>query len=232
MIQLIDDLLQGQVNSETISALITIGISLVILYLLYRVARFLFIKIKERKYQKKLATSGIRDIDRMDGLQFEEYLKALFQELGYKAQKTKGSNDFGADIVLTNSKQKVVVQAKRYKYKSNVGVDAIQQVYTAIPFYNAHTAWVLTNSFYTKNAQKLAQAVGVTLLDRYKLIEFINKVNPEVTPEKIKKTVKPEERECPSCDGKLVVRYNNKNGNSFMGCTNYPACQHTEQVAK
>lgn len=65
---------------------------------------------------KRMARSGIRFIDKMDGRQFEVYLKALFRELGYSPMVTKQSNDFGADLVL-KGKNRIVIQAKRYGMK-------------------------------------------------------------------------------------------------------------------
>ena len=39
--------------------------------------------------------------------------------------------------------------------------------------YNATEAWVITNSYYTKQAQKLAESNDVYLIDRDELIEII-----------------------------------------------------------
>lgn len=201
------------------------------LFVLYHLARTIYNKNEEAKFHKKISQSGIRDIDKMDGLQFEVYLKTLFKELGYKTKVTKGTSDFGADLILEKNGKKTVVQAKRYKYKSNVSLEAIQQVYTAIPYYKANKACVITNSQYTKSAKVLAHACNVELIDRRKLVNLINKINPSITPEKIKKTVPPKERKCPKCKSSLVIRHN-KNGDEFFGCSGFPNCKHTEPVAK
>ena len=166
----------------------------------------------------------------MDGLQFEFYLKALFKELGYKSEVTKGSNDFGADLIMKKDNEKIVIQAKRYKYKSNVSVDAVQQIYTAIPYYKADAGWIITNSFFTKSAEKLALVTNVKLLNRNKLVDFINEIQPSISPKEIKKTIPPRARKCPDCKSDLIVR-RSKAGNEFFGCSNYPTCKHTESVA-
>lgn len=217
--------------AKYIDGLFPILIIVIVLFVLYRISKFLFFKLKEKKYQRKLSQSGIRDIDQMDGLQFEMYLKALFSELGYKTKVTTGSHDFGADLLLKRNGEKIVMQAKRYKYKSNVSLDAVQQIFTAKAYYHADQAWIITNSVYTKSANTLAKACDVTLLDRYKLVEFINKINPTVTPGKVKSTVQPEDRKCPHCNGTLTIRHS-KQGRSFMGCSNFPECKHTENIAK
>jgi hypothetical protein len=49
---------------------------------------------------RRLERSGIADVDRMDGRTFEEYLGALFRRLGYSAEVTPYSGDYGADLVI------------------------------------------------------------------------------------------------------------------------------------
>lgn len=197
---------------------------------IYNIFRFIYNKIKENKYHKKLASSGIKDIDKMDGLQFEIYLKALLKELGYKSEVTTSTHDFGADLVMKKDGKKVVIQAKRYGYKNRVSIDAVQQIYAAKPYYKAQECWIMTNSLFTKSAVKLAKACDVKLFDRYKLVDFINKVNPTVTASEVASTVEPEHRKCPVCSGELVKR-TSRTGNNFMGCSNYPKCKHTEPIA-
>ncbi|NWO14609.1 restriction endonuclease [Virgibacillus sp.] len=131
-----------------------------------------------------MAQLGIKDIDRMDGFQFEAYLKVLFKKLGYCPLVTQKSGDYGADVIL-KGKNKVVIQAKRYGYKNRVSMDAVREVYAAQAFYQADEAWVITNSFYTKQAKELAKACGVKLLNRYELEQFIIKINPEQSPKEV-----------------------------------------------
>jgi restriction system protein len=214
-------------NNDPLISFYLVILSLFILFLL---AITIHKKNEEKKYHKKLSQSGIRDIDKMDGFQFEVYLKSLFKELGYKTKVTKNTSDFGADLILEKNGKKTVVQAKRYKYKNNVGLEAVQQVYTAIPYYKANRACVITNSQYTKNAKVLAGVCNVELIDRRKLINLISKINPSVTPERIKKTVPPKKRKCPKCSNSLVIRYNKK-GDEFFGCSDFPNCKHTESIA-
>lgn len=132
---------------------------------------------ERRNYPRKVAKSGIREIDSMDGFQFEEYLKVLFYYLGYKTNVTKKAGDFGADLVLEGT-DRIVVQAKRYNYKNKVGIAAIQEVYAAKRYYRAREAWVVTNSTYTESAKKLAAVCQVKLIARDDLMNLILKVNP------------------------------------------------------
>lgn len=121
--------------------------------------------------QRRLAKAGIGDIDRMDGITFECYLETLFRTLGYQAQRTRASGDFGADLIITKGGVRTIVQAKRYS--KNAGVKAVQEVVAAQKMYNGAHAMVVTNNGYTKQAQRLAQANSVELWDRERLVTAI-----------------------------------------------------------
>lgn len=208
---------------------LTKSLTLGVLTVLFFVALFIIYFVSKKKaYQDRLRRSGIHDIDKMDGVQFERYLEALFKKLGYKATGTKASNDYGADLVLINQ-DKIVVQAKRHKNK--VGIKAVQEIISAKAYYKAQQAWVVTNSHFTKQAINLAQSSDVKLIDREQLQDFILKVNPNVTAKKIRETVKPKEVKCPKCGHPMAVRKNNKN-DEFFGCSQFPRCRYTRPIAK
>lgn len=126
-------------------------------------------KIKAHHKKKRYLNSSIGKIDQMSGTEFEELLAAHFKKAGYRVSLTPANNDYGADLVLKNKKEIIVVQAKRYKGK--VSNSAIQEVVAAIPYYNATRAMVVTNSYFTKNAKTLANANQVILWDRNDLIK-------------------------------------------------------------
>lgn len=198
-------------------------------YITFHIVKWGIRKVREVRMLKRIAKSGIRHIDKMDGFQFEVYLKALFRELGYRPEVTKRSCDYGVDVVL-KGKNRIVIQAKRYGMKNRVGIGAVQEVYAGKAYYKADEAWIVTNSFYTKQAKELANACQVKLIDRVELQNFINKVNPEQKAEDVYRHVEPAERKCPVCKNQLVIRYSQKNDNKFFGCSQFPTCMHTEAI--
>jgi HJR/Mrr/RecB family endonuclease len=54
-----------------------------------------------------------------------------------------------------------------------VGNFAVQEVVSAVKYYGAQDAIVITNSKFTSNAHKLAQANGVQLWGREQLIDLV-----------------------------------------------------------
>jgi restriction system protein len=125
--------------------------------------------------EQKLRKSGILEVDKMSGRKFEEYLQALLKAKGYYVQLTPASGDYGADLILSAKGRKIIIQAKRYK--KNVGVKAIQEVASAKSHYKADECWVITNSFYTEQAKKLASSNQVRLVDRKQLMNWMLEEN-------------------------------------------------------
>jgi len=119
----------------------------------------------------------IEEIDNMSGYEFEQFLAPLFKMMGYTATVTKGSGDFGADLIIKKGQKKCVVQAKCYS--SKIGPAAVQEVVAAMPIYKAKDAIVVTNSFFTPAAQRLARANKVKLIDRTELTNMIYRYNKE-----------------------------------------------------
>lgn len=120
--------------------------------------------------EAKIRSSGIRQVDKMTGIQFEDYLRILYSSTGYQVKTTPASGDFGADLILEKGNQRIAIQAKRYK--TNVGIKAVQEIASAKTHYKAHEAWVVTNTKFTKAAHMLAESNGVKLVDREQLIAY------------------------------------------------------------
>ena len=126
---------------------------------------------RRREEEKRIITSGIAEVDLMTGKEFENYISLCCRKIGYLAELTSDSQDYGADIILYKDNIKTVVQTKRWKNK--VGVKAIQETIAAKQYYKAERGMVIINSFFTKNAINLAESTGIVIWDRDKLIDFI-----------------------------------------------------------
>ncbi|MGL6282438.1 MAG: restriction endonuclease, partial [Microcoleaceae cyanobacterium] len=100
-------------------------------------------------------------VDQMSGVDFEQFLADLFRKKGYTVQMTPRTNDYGADLIISKFGKKTIVQAKRYSSKLNNS--PIQEAHTAINHYQADNAMVITNNYFTANAQNLAQSNQVKL---------------------------------------------------------------------
>ena len=101
----------------------------------------------------------LNEIDQMTGEDFEDALKYTLKKKGWQLQTTNKTGDFGADLIGTAPwKKTYVIQAKRYK--SKVGVSAVQEVIAAL---------VITNNYLTRPARELAQEAQVEIWERGRL---------------------------------------------------------------
>jgi restriction system protein len=126
---------------------------------------------------RRLAKSGIHEIDAMDGHTFETFLGTLFRRLGYRVEQTRYRGDYGADLVVAKGGVKTAVQAKRSTKR--VGVKAVQEAVASVAYYNCRCALVVANRDFTKPARELARANGVELWDRDALVAKLLAVRGE-----------------------------------------------------
>lgn len=115
----------------------------------------------------------IEKIDVLTGRDFEQVVELIFKYCGYKTTLTKASSDFGADVIVTKHGLTWVVQTKLY-YNHQVGNSSVQQASSAIKYYHANFACVVTNWKFSSQAKTLAKAEGVLLIDRANLVEFLD----------------------------------------------------------
>lgn len=132
-----------------------------------------------KKYGKKTKSSyqpvkyqqikSYVDIDSMNGEQFERYIAQRLRATGYSSvQLTPSSGDYGVDIVaIDQNGNKCAIQCKRYA--KNVGVKAVQEVFAGASHYGCTRKIVVTSAYFTPNAIKLANEIGVELIDRSRL---------------------------------------------------------------
>lgn len=112
----------------------------------------------------------VEDISILKGTAFEEYLAAVFIDLGYSVDLTPFSGDFGADLILSKGDERIAVQAKQYA--KPVGFDAVKEVHFARSYYSASQAWVVATHGFTPQAVNAAASANVRLIDGKELLSF------------------------------------------------------------
>lgn len=108
-----------------------------------------------------------RDIlpDDMEGHEFERYCAELLEENGFQeVEVTKGSGDYGVDILAEKDGITYAIQCKRYT--GPVGVAAVQQAYAGRDYYDRMVGAVLTNQYFTAPAVEAARKLKILLWDR------------------------------------------------------------------
>lgn len=114
----------------------------------------------------------LRDVDLMQGREFEYWCAALLRRLGFRhIVVTPGSNDQGADILAEINGKTFAIQCKCYA--QNLGNTPIQEVEAGRQFYGKQFGAVMTNRHFTKGARALAQRTRTFLWDRDVLANMI-----------------------------------------------------------
>lgn len=105
------------------------------------------------------------DMDLMEGHEFEYYCADLLRRAGFlEVEVTRGSGDYGVDILAERDGVTYAVQCKRYD--GPVGVKAVQEAYAGRDYYDRMVGAVMTNQYFTRPAVDVARKLKILLWDR------------------------------------------------------------------
>lgn len=106
-----------------------------------------------------------KDFDLLDGHAFEYYCADLLRKRGFQeVEVTKGSGDYGIDILAERDGITYAIQCKCYG--DSVGVKAVQEAYAGRDYYDCMVGAVLTNQYFTGPAVEAAKKLKILLWDR------------------------------------------------------------------
>lgn len=133
-------------------------IIIILLFLIFLVAVFAITRKYRRKYD-------IRSLDEIEGHEFERYCAELLKKRGFEeVSVTKGSGDYGVDVLAEKDGVTYAIQCKAYT--TPVGVKAVQEAYAGREYYDRMVGAVLTNQYFTKPAVEAAKKLKILLWDR------------------------------------------------------------------
>lgn len=113
------------------------------------------------------------------GLEFEKCFANILKKLGYESiEITSGSGDFGIDVLA--KKEDILYGFQCKLYSNPVGNDAVQQAYSGKQHYSCNVVIVVTNNYFSPQAQQQARELQVVLWDRKNLEKKIKDIkNPQ-----------------------------------------------------
>ena len=104
------------------------------------------------------------DMEELEGHDFEYYCAELLRRDGFlNVEVTKGSGDYGVDILAEKDGITYAIQCKRYS--KPVGVKAVQEAYAGRDMYDRMVGVVMTNQFFTTPAVEAAKKLKILLWD-------------------------------------------------------------------
>ncbi len=126
--------------------------------------------------------------EEMDGHDFEYFCADLLSRRGFsEVEVTKGSGDYGIDILAEKDGVTYAIQCKRYT--TPVGVKAIQEAYTGRDFYDRMVGAVMTNQYFTTPAVEAAKKLKILLWDGGYLAEMVEEEKREIIGRRKKRYV-------------------------------------------
>lgn len=144
-----------QQTNQTILLTMIIGIVLLILFL----AGIVYL-IRSLRRSRRMGV-----MDEMEGRDFEYFCADLLEKQGFaEVEVTRGSGDFGVDILAEKDGVTYAVQCKRYQ--GAVGVDAVLRTYAGRDYYDRMVGVVMTNQYFTAPAVAAAEKLRILLWDR------------------------------------------------------------------
>ena len=100
----------------------------------------------------------------MEGHEFEYFCADLLKQKGFvDVEVTKGSGDYGVDILAEKDGITYAIQCKRYT--APVGVKAVQEAYAGRDYYDRMVGAVMTNQYFTSPAVDAAKKLKILLWD-------------------------------------------------------------------
>jgi hypothetical protein len=124
---------------------------------------------RERKAEAERRRHDMATIDRMTGIEFEDFVEDRFRREGWDVRRTPATRDYGVDLIAVRGRW-FAVQCKRSA--TPVSLEAVQQVVAGAPKYNCKAIMVVSNQEFTEAAKTLADIHNCVLIGRRDLLKM------------------------------------------------------------
>jgi hypothetical protein len=113
----------------------------------------------------------------VDPFEFEKLVAKLFRRMGYTANVTSKTGDFGIDVIAKRENDIIAIQAKKYSLGNNIGNRTVQGLLGAMSYkdYNANKGIIVATSDFTVQAFEQAQENPIELWNQQYLNKMITK---------------------------------------------------------
>lgn len=187
---------------------------------------------RSRRSRQLLDTrTGLDSIAALGWRQFELLVGEAFRRQGYAVEQTGlGGADGGIDLILRRDGRRTLVQCKQWR-RQKVPVNVVREMYGLLAHHQADEVKIACSGGYTDDAARFAEAKPIQLINGDELLRMIRAVQavsspastPAVTEQRIEPTMTP--AACPRCGRPTVERRNRSTGQTFRGCSGFPACR-------
>jgi restriction system protein len=169
--------------------------------------------------------------------QFETLVHEYFDRKGFSVSDTPSGADGGVDLRLKRGSDLYLVQCKHWK-AAKVGVEIVRELYGVMSAERAVGGFVVTSGQYTAEARRFAEGREIELVDGKQLGSGIRAQLEKDLASAAESSAQADQTsgppDCPTCSSKMVKRVAAKGqlaGQSFWGCSKYPACRGIRSIS-
>lgn len=133
----------------------------------------------------------------LDWRQFEALVCLLYRKMGHDARLMPGTKDSGRDVIANREqpgmRSRLQVQCKRWE--KNVGISEVQRILGVAAGDKSTSAVLVTSSFFTKPARKIAaEDPRIDLIDGLSLARLFNEYLGDLWPANVSRLAQDGER--------------------------------------
>lgn len=221
--------------------------------LLFVLTGFVWRQAARSWHARTAADMSVNELQAYSPSDFEEWVAAQFEGLGYSVKLTGMHADHGIDLLGEKPGEIAAVQCKNYRAWA-VGEPALRDLLGAMQHYGADKGYLVTTGHLTQAALDWARGKPIEIWDADYLARLSTHVaigNPMdqqrqqgaahsafVAPidtdpgfnEPVAEAFPASAPHCPKCGSVLVERRNRQTGELFLACPGYPRCHHTQPL--
>jgi hypothetical protein len=128
-------------------------------------------QLKGREIYHYQETASIADIDRMNHQALSNYFSYLFEKVGCQIIKEFGMKNVYADLLIEYQNRAAVIEIKKvFKDKENI----FRQLLASKEALRAAWAILITSEAFSENDSKMAEKLGIKIIDRMAIRKIIN----------------------------------------------------------
>lgn len=170
-------------------------------------------------------------LEAMSWREFEELVGETFRQRGFQVERRGGDGpDGGVDLALHLGRDTYLVQCKQWKSRS-VGVAIVRELFGVMAAEGAVGGFVVASGEFTEEARHFAEGRAIELVGTNTLLALVQSTSRlAASTSDAPVATATSEPACPQCRAPMVQRTAKRGttaGESFWGCSRYPACRGT-----
>ncbi len=132
-------------------------------------------KPEEVKIWKEIDVGISNNFANLTHFEFEQFIGALFQKMGYQTEVTRKTGDYGIDVIAKKGDDVIAIQVKKNSIGNNVGDIVVQNTLGGMWKYKANKAIIITTSDFTTMAHEQARSAPIELWNKKTLHQMVKK---------------------------------------------------------